>query len=266
MLGQTTSLEIRTPEGVSFQIPVASPYSRCLALAIDYAVVVALTILISQIINIFEVSLSEIPVIGDIVVDFGRGANILLQFLIFTFYGMITEWLLSGQTVGKRLLKLRVIDERGLSLGLRQIVIRNLFRLLDILPSTFYLIGSISCLVTRHCQRIGDIAAGTLVIREVTPAAPAFGELLAVGKNSFATQPHLEARLRQKVSPEEARIALDAVTQRNELDSDCRLDVFQRLAEHFRSLSDFPEETTVGLSDEQYVRNVVDTLFRRASV
>lgn len=266
MLGQTTSLEIRTPEGVSFQIPVASPYSRCLALAIDYAVVVALTLLISQIIGIFQMSLSEIPVVGDIIVDFGTGANILLQFLIFTFYGMITEWLWSGQTVGKRLLKLRVIDERGLSLGLKQIVIRNLFRLLDILPSTFYLIGSISCLVTRHCQRIGDIAAGTLVVREVTPSAPAFGELLAVGENSFATQPHLEARLRQKVSPEEARIALDAVTRRNELAPDCRLGVFQRLADHFRSLSDFPEEITVGLSDEQYVRNVVDTLFRRASV
>ena len=145
-------------------------------------------------------------------------------------------------------------------------MIRNLFRVLDILPSTFYLIGSISCLVTRHCQRIGDIAAGTLVVREVNPSAPSFGELLATGENSFASQPHLEARLRQRVSPDEARIALDAVTRRNELDPDCRLRLFRRLADYFRSLSDFPEEITIGLSDEQYVRNVVDTLFRRASV
>lgn len=266
MLGQTTSLEIRTPEGVAFQIPVASPFSRCLALAIDYAVVVALTLFVTQIIVIFQTSLRAIPVVGDIIVDFGTGATILIQFLIFTFYGMITEWLWSGQTVGKRIFRLRVIDERGLSLGLKQIVIRNLFRVLDILPSTFYLIGSISCLVTRHCQRIGDIAAGTLVVREVNPSAPSFGELLATGENSFASQPHLEARLRQRVSPDEARIALDAVTRRNELDPDCRLRLFRRLADYFRSLSDFPEEITIGLSDEQYVRNVVDTLFRRASV
>ena len=266
MLGETTSLEIRTPEGVGFQIPVASPFSRCLALAIDYAVVVALTLITTQVIRIFQTSLSAIPIVGEIIVDFGYGATILLQFLIFTFYGMITEWLWSGQTVGKRIFRLRVIDERGLSLGLKQVVIRNLFRVLDIMPSTFYLIGSISCLVTRHCQRIGDIAAGTLVVREVTPSAPSFGELLATGENSFATQPHLEARLRQRVSPEEARIALDAVTRRNELDPDCRLRLFQKLADHFRSLSDFPDEITVGLSDEQYIRNVVDTLFRRASV
>lgn len=266
MLGQTTSLEIRTPEGVGFQIPIASPFSRCLALAVDFAVVVTLTLIATTVIGIFQSSLVEIPVIGEIIVDFGSGLTILLQFLIFTFYGMLTEWLWSGQTVGKRIFRLRVIDERGLTLGFKQVVIRNIFRILDILPSTFYLIGSISCLVTRHCQRIGDIAAGTLVVREVSPSAPSFGELLATGENSFATRPHLEARLRRRVSPEEARIALDAVTRRNELDPDCRLKLFRRLADHFRSLSAFPEEVTMGLSDEQYIRNVVDTLFRRARV
>jgi len=266
MLGRTPSLEIRTPEGVAFQIPIASPFSRCLALAVDFAVVLALSILIAQVLAIFETALSGVPVLGDIASDFGSGAMILLQFLVFTFYGMITEWLWSGQTVGKRMFRLRVIDERGLSLGFKQVVIRNLFRMIDILPSTFYLIGSISCLVTSRCQRLGDIAAGTIVTRETKPAPPELGQLLREGENSFATHPHLEARLRQRVSPDEARIALDAVTRREELDPDHRLHLFARLADHFRDLSDFPEETTVGLSDEQYVRNVVDTLFRRATV
>lgn len=266
MLGKTTSLEIRTPEGVAFELPVASPFSRCLALAIDYAVVVALTMLVSQVLGMVSVALSAVPVLGEIVSDFGTGAMILLQFLIFTFYGMITEWLWSGQTVGKRLFRLRVIDERGLALGFRQIVIRNLFRLLDILPSTFYLIGSVSCLVTKRCQRLGDIAAGTLVVREVTVDPPQFGEVLAVSENSFARAPHLEARLRRRTTPEEARIALDSVIRRNELDADCRLRLFSKLAAHFREIAEFPEEITIGLSDEQYVRNVVETLFRRATV
>jgi uncharacterized RDD family membrane protein YckC len=266
MLGETTSLEVRTPEGVSFSLPIASPFSRCLALAVDFAVVVALTLLISQVISIFQSSVSEIPLIGPILSDFGAGATILLQFLVFTFYGMITEWLWSGQTVGKRLFRLRVIDERGLALGAKQIVIRNLFRLLDILPSTFYLIGSVSCLFTKRCQRIGDIAAGTLVIREITPRAPQLEEVLLFGENSFSTQPLLEARLRQKTTPEEARIALDAVSRRNEFDPESRLTLFSRIADHFREVADFPDEVTGGLSDEQYVRNVVDTLFRRAKV
>ncbi|MEM9282348.1 MAG: RDD family protein [Verrucomicrobiota bacterium] len=257
---------MKTPEGISFEIPIASPFSRCLALAIDYAIVVALTILMSQVLTALQTLFVGVPLLGDIIADFGTGASIILQFLIFNFYGIFTEWLWSGQTVGKRLFHLRVIDERGLSLSLRQVIIRNIFRILDILPSTFYLIGSISCLVTRRCQRIGDIAAGTLVIRESKARAPHYRELLNDGENSFASLPHLEARLRQRTTPEEARIALDAVTRRNELTPENRLAIFSQLANYFRDISEFPDEITIGLSDEQYVRNVVDTLFRRASI
>ncbi|MEM6280102.1 MAG: RDD family protein [Verrucomicrobiota bacterium] len=266
MLGDTTSLKIRTPEGVEFSLPLASPFSRCLALAVDYAVVVALTLLISRVIEIFQDAVEVIPLIGPILSDFGAGATILLQFLVFTFYGMLTEWLWAGQTVGKRLFRLRVIDERGLAPGARQIVIRNLFRVIDILPSTFYLLGSLSCLLTKRCQRIGDIAAGTLVIREVVPKPPELDEVLLSGENSFASHPLLEARLRQKTSAEEARLALDAVSRRNELEPENRLELFARIADHFREITEFPDEVTSGLSDEQYVRNVVDTLFRRARV
>lgn len=266
MLGETTSLRVRTPEGVEFSLPLASPFTRCLALAVDYAVVVALTLLITQVIDIFKEAVELIPLIGPILSDFGTGTTILLQFLVFTFYGMVTEWIWSGQTVGKRLFRLRVIDERGLAPGTKQIVIRNLFRVLDILPSTFYFIGSISCLITKRCQRIGDIAAGTLVIREIVPKQPELDEVLLSGENSFSSHPLLEARLRQKTSAEEARIALDAVSRRNEFEPERRLELFARIADHFREITEFPDEVTSGLSDEQYVRNVVDTLFRRARV
>lgn len=266
MLGTTTTLKVQTPEGVTFEIPLASPFSRCLALAIDVAVVFAITILLSQVIGILSIAASGIPVLGRVFGDFGSGAAIVLQFVVATGYGMVTEWLWSGRTVGKRMMKLRVIDERGLSLGLKQVIIRNLFRLLDMMPSTFYLIGGVSCLVTARCQRLGDIAAGTLVIREAGVAAPTLAGVIGTDRNSFATAPHLEARLRQRTTPEEARIVLDAVTRRDELDPESRLELFARLAEYFRGIAEFPEEITIGLSDEQYVRNVVETLFRRASV
>lgn len=263
MLGKTTTLEIQTPEGVSFQIPIASPVSRCMALAIDFAIVLALTMVMAQVIVLLQIVVEGIPVIGRVLSDFGSGAIIIFQFLIAVLYGIVTEWLWSGKTVGKRFMKLRVIDERGLALGLKQIFIRNIFRFLDILPSTFYFIGGASCFLTKRCQRVGDIAAGTLVIREVRPSAPSMGELMDADENSFATLPHLEARLRQKVTPEEARVALDAITRRNQLESGARLKLFAQLADYFRDLSDFPEEIMMGLSDEQYVRNVVDSLFRR---
>lgn len=266
MLGTTTTLKVQTPEGVTFEIPLASPFSRCLALALDVAVIFALTLLLSQVIHLLSITTSGIPLLGRLFGDFGTGAAIVLQFVIATGYGITTEWLWSGRTVGKRLLKLRVIDERGLSLGFKQVIIRNLFRLLDMLPSTFYLLGGFSCLVTARCQRLGDIAAGTLVIREVEVATPALGELIGTDRNSFASVPHLEARLRQRTTPEEARLVLDAVTRRHELDPDSRLELFARLAAYFREIIEFPEAITIGLSDEQYIRNVVETLFRRATV
>lgn len=266
MLGRTTSLEVRTPEGVVFQIPIASPFSRCLALAIDFAAVSALSILMMQIARFLQISAAQIPVVGEILVDFGTGAIILFQFAIAILYGIVSEWLMNGQTLGKRLFGLRVIDERGLSLGFKQVVIRNLFRMLDSLPSTFYLIGGLACLFTHRCQRIGDIAAGTLVVREVSSAPPSLDQLSLSGDNSFGTVPHVEARLRQRTTPAEARIAFDAIVRRDELDPESRLKIFSNLADHFRETVEFPEEITIGLSDEQYVRNVVDSLFRRAVV
>jgi len=265
MIGRTTVLTIRTPEGVTFTIPIASPVSRCLAIAVDFAVVLALTVLISQVLSFLSIAASAIPILDDILADFGNGFMIIAQFALAIFYGIITEWLWSGQTLGKRLMKLRVIDERGLSLGLKQVIIRNLFRLLDILPSNFYLLGGLSCLLTKRCQRLGDMAAGTLVIRETKPFAPQFGALIEKDENSFAAKPHLENRLRQQVTPDEARIALDAVMRRNDLEPRARLQLFGALANYFAEMAEFPEDITIGLSDEQYVRNVVETLFRRAA-
>src|SRR5690606_27961498 len=137
-------------------------------------------------------------------------------------------------------------------LSFKQVVIRNLFRFLDILPSLFYLLGGIACFVTPRCQRLGDIAAGTLVVRETQARPLQLEGTLTTDSRAFADYPHLEARLRQKTSPEEARIAFDAVVRRDELHPESRLTLFAQLADHFREIQDFPEEATIGLSNEQY--------------
>lgn len=266
MLGKTTTLKIQTPEGVSFQLPIASPFSRCLALSLDFAVVTALTMLLRLILIALAMIGAGIPGLGSALRDFGTGATILIPFLIITFYGITFEWIWRGQTIGKRLMKLRVIDERGLPLSFKQILIRNIFRAVDILPAFFYLVGGISCVLSKRCQRLGDLAAGTLVIREVQVEAPEISGRAEVEENSFASVPHLEARLRQRTTPEEARIALDSVIRRDEMEDNHRLKVFAGIADYFRGIADFPDEITHGLSDEQYVRNVVDSLYRRASV
>ena len=126
--------------------------------------------------------------------------------------------------------------------------------------------GGLCCLLSRRAQRLGDLAAGTVVIHHVRPHEPDLEQLLAGKYNSLRASPHLVARLRQRVSPAEATVALQALLRREEFEAAARVDLFKRLAEHFRALVHFPPEAVEILSDEQYVRNVVDLLFRtRAS-
>jgi hypothetical protein len=80
--------------------------------------------------------------------------------------------------------------------------------------------------------------------------------------NSLRDYPHLVTRLRQKVTPQEAGIALQALLRRDSLAPQARVELFEQIASHFRSIVEFPDEATYGITDEQYVRNIVDILFR----
>jgi uncharacterized RDD family membrane protein YckC len=186
----------------------------------------------------------------------------LAFFLVQTLYAMVFEWCWRGRTLGKRAMGLRVIDERGLALRPGQVVIRNLLRAVDWLPAC-YLVGGAAVWLTRHCQRLGDLAAGTVVIRTQPVRSVRIEALLAGEFNSFRQYPVIEARLRQKASADDAGLALSALLRRDELEPACRLRVFRELVMHYRELAPFPLEATEGLTDEQYLRNVAETLFRR---
>ncbi len=246
------SLPIRTPEGIEFSLPLAGPVSRLMALAVDLMVVGAIGKGIQMLTAPF-LALS---------VDAGSAIQILLFFVVNFLYGILCEWLLHGQTLGKRILKLRVVDAAGLRLEPSQIVLRNLLRLVDGLPA-FYLLGGFTCLLNKRMQRLGDIAAGTVVVRVPEVAQPDLDQILGSKFNSLLEHRHLCARLRQRVRPELTALALQALIRRDQLDANSRLAVFKDLAGHFRQLVTFPPEVTEAIGDEQYVRNVVEALYRK---
>jgi hypothetical protein len=126
----------------------------------------------------------------------------------------------------------------------------------------FYLVGGVFSLCNSRAQRLGDLVANTIVVRQLKLPEPDVDQLVAGKYNSLRDYPHLEARLRQRVSPREAGLALQALLRRDQLDSQARLDLFEQMASHFRSLVLFPAEACEGITPEQYVRNVVDVLFR----
>jgi hypothetical protein len=194
-------------------------------------------------------------------VGFAQAIALLLQFVVMMGYSIYCEWFWRGQTFGKRALRLRVVDAQGLRLKFSQVVIRNLLRFVDMLPM-LYLVGGVACLVSRRAQRLGDFAANTIVIRLPRLTEPNLDQLMAGKYNSLRDHPHLEARLRQRVSATEAGLALQALLRRELLDPRARVELFAAIAEHFRAKVAFPPEVTEGITDEQYVRNIVDSLYR----
>ncbi len=246
----STTLTIRTPEGISFSMPLAGPVIRFLAWIVDAAAVGAIAFLVS----------TATSFLGIVSVDISQAVAIASLFAISLGYGISLEWFWRGQTLGKRLLKLRVVDDQGLNLRFDQVVMRNLLRIVDRLP-LLYLVGGVACLLSRHNQRLGDLAAGTVVMRVPSMEQPAITAAMGGKYNSFRDYPHLQARLRQHVSPAEAALALESVIRRDEFEPGPRIELFKELAGHFREHAAFPDEATLGMTDEQYVRNVVDSIY-----
>lgn len=178
------TLIIETPERVPLAFPLASIGNRFLAVAIDHAIQYT-AILIAAI--IFSVAagvniLDDDPTsagIFDQMSSWSIALMILVLFLLFAGYFFFFEWLWSGQTPGKRLMKLRVIREDGRPITIWEAIARNLLRIFDAIPGfviPIYSVGLIAIFLNRRDQRVGDLFAGTVVIRERTDEAPTFAE------------------------------------------------------------------------------------------
>lgn len=244
-------LAIATPEGVLFRLPLAGPASRLYAMLLDAAIVLGtvngLGLLVYWI-------FAKAPGFGFMVIT-------LAEFAIGFAYSALLEGFWNGQTIGKRLFHLRVIDQTGLPLRIEQAWVRNLMRVLDTLPIA-YLVGGIAMLSSPLMQRFGDRVAGTLVVRQ-TPLAQPGEEFWTPQKyNSFLEYPMIAMRLRRAATPELASLIQDALRRRNELAPYARREIYRELAEYFQSeISPFPDELMERLSDEQYLRNASGILF-----
>jgi uncharacterized RDD family membrane protein YckC len=157
-------MTIETPEGVSVTVPLAGVGSRFIAAMIDFAIQATIAI----------VALVVFVTYG---VGGGAGAGIfaIVVFMVFFTYDVAFEVLADGRTPGKRWTGLRVVLADGQPITFVPSSIRNLIRPIDFLPSG-YLIGIATILVTKRNQRLGDLAAGTIVerapLKSKRPAPP----------------------------------------------------------------------------------------------
>jgi len=150
---------IPTPEGVTLDLVLAGLGSRIAAFLLDALIQVALFIIVFAAVG----SVAGGGQTGDLVAAGVISATALVDFI---GYFVLCEMLWSGRSVGKRAAGLRVVRTDGLPIGFWSSLLRNLTRLVDMMPGVVYLVGSVLVLVTPRNQRLGDLLGGTLVIRE----------------------------------------------------------------------------------------------------
>lgn len=167
------TFRVDTPESVDLALEPAGLGTRFLAILVDAAiqwgaaillllVVVPMTV-VGSTMNLFE---------NPAAIDGVLLTILLLAFgFLFFLYKLLLEAFWNGQTVGKRAVGIRVIKANGLPVDFLQVVIRNLLRVIDYLPLQ-YLVGTVSIVASKRGQRLGDIVAGTVVVRDRRAPVP----------------------------------------------------------------------------------------------
>lgn len=214
---------ITTPENIAIEYELAGLGTRFLASVLDIVIQIAIGLIVTVLWVIVEAILSALKLasaasfmsdVGGIIVGVWFIAIFLLIFGYYIFFEI--RW--NGQTIGKRQLGLRVIREGGYPVRPYNVFIRNLVRVLDFMP-VFYLAGVISILATKNYQRVGDIIAGTIVVKQRAPQS--LDGLLRI---AHITPEHLDpaalaivARQADRLSPDEYRAVRHFTERRRQL-------------------------------------------------
>jgi uncharacterized RDD family membrane protein YckC len=198
------TLVIETPERVPLHFALASTGNRFLACAFDHFL---------QVLVIGFLGLSVMWWVGfSDVGGWARNAPkwvlallIVAVFVLWSGYFVLFEWWWSGQTPGKRWLRLRVIREDGRPVTFWEATARNLVRILDMEPLPFYSVGLVSVFISTRDQRLGDLVAGTVVVREREAQAPTFAQVFSA--------PTADAALRRSFKPVPFRADLSQLSE-----------------------------------------------------
>jgi uncharacterized RDD family membrane protein YckC len=229
---------VHSPEHVAIHLVAAGFGRRFAAFLIDLMLIGGVTGLLSMVLKLLPDALSTL-----IVTTAG--------FLITWGYHVYFEVRQGGQSLGKRLLSLRVVDARGLPIDLRQSLVRNVVRALDMIPVGG--IGMATCLLDRHRRRLGDLAAGTLVVEERQPPVVDLAALQQRRQNSLDT-PRLRRQVANRLSLEEREFLLALVMRAPALEERARFELFENVGDHYRQRLGIDQQQ---LSGENLVRGLV---------
>jgi uncharacterized RDD family membrane protein YckC len=226
--GLDTSIRLVTPERITFQYPLAGPFRRAFAYLIDVLVMVIVFFCGSILATFLSLGSSA-----------SLGLIFVLLFALMFGYGAFFEAVFNGQTPGKMAMKLRVVSDQGVAINGMQAVLRNLLWGFDGFALGY--IPAIACmLVTQRFQRLGDLAAGTMVMVETTPARGIVHRV-----NEPAVQKLLPwLPVHAQAGPELTRALADYVRHRDRFGAARREEMAGHLARPLRVRYDLPPDAT----------------------
>jgi uncharacterized RDD family membrane protein YckC len=262
----SSEYRVLTPESVEFVYELGGLGSRMLAALVDHIIILGLLLAV-WLVGFFTACAAFI-LVGPIV-----GLALLGTFLTYFGYFAWFEWRWNGQTPGKRLLDLRVIDDRGMSIDLFQALVRNLLRVVDMMPPLLgldfvavglYGLGGIAAFISPTNKRLGDWAAGTLVVRTRKHVLPA--EIIAPNEkyNTLQQDASLRARIRSRLGLQERETLLQLCLRRNQLEIEARQSLFAEAASFLERRLETTREPF--LSEEKFVQNIAAVALEERSL
>ena len=235
--------QVISTEKVPFTYRVAGMGSRFLAWLADAGIMILLVFAGMMLGSVLEIGRAGL----------GGAAIQMWLFAVTWGYFLFFEWLWHGQTPGKRLLGIRVIQLRGTSVSFFQSAVRNIVRVADALP-IFYALGFAAAASNRYQRRLGDWAAGTLVVHVERRSRP----IQALIEGPAGAAPFGEALVRQRLgqlSRPQKQTLLDLCLRRDQLRLSDRARLFQAVVDYFKAHLDLvPAEYQ---SDEKFVLQLV---------
>lgn len=230
-------ISLQTPESVELELTLAGIGNRAQALLIDYLIWGAALLLVLIAWGIVSTGLLfSLP--DDDAAQLWLGAiAFLFTFTVYVGYFVFFETLWHGQTPGKRFAKIRVVREDGKPAGLSQATLRSLLRPVD----DILFIGALMIVLGNREKRLGDWAAGTIVVQEERPTAAATFRVREVAQ-TFADRLLFEADINQ-LQPDDFAVIRGYLQQRSQMNVRAQTELSSRLAQQLQEIIHFDKVT-----------------------
>jgi uncharacterized RDD family membrane protein YckC len=238
-----------TPENVELSFELAGLTVRFIAWLIDLLFMIAAFIAVALIVSMIGVFAPYIAYTVMLVAWF------IVQQGYFIFFELKT----GGSTPGKKIMKIRVIQDSGVKITFYHSFLRNILRFMDSTPfMVLHVPGGLVAFFHPLNRRLGDAVAGTVVVREHSYPPPS--KIIAEGDrhSTFLEDYHLRENIKRLVTTEEKEAMIEACLRAEEIELSHRLEIFALLARRLRSKLDMPPMEF--MSDEKLIRNVTAVL------